>query len=355
MDFSIPEIQIDNRRGRFNEIGQQLLDPTIQSDYRQAGKLSTEYKQLEQVISLYDSIIHDIQEYKQLEELLADPEMAELAKGNKAELELKIPQLIAQLEDLTLPKLDNDENNAIFEIRAGTGGTEASLFAEEIYRMYLRYVTQIGFKVESLSTSYNDEGGIKEVIFGVEGAHAYGKLRFESGVHRVQRVPATEASGRIHTSAISVVVLPEIESTDLQIEAKDLRIDVYRSSGPGGQSVNTTDSAVRITHIPSGIVVTCQDSKSQHKNKDKAMSILMSKLYAIEQEEKAKASKDIRAQAIQSGDRSAKIRTYNFPQGRITDHRVNLSWFNVNEVMEGNLDEIVPVVNLQLRREISNL
>jgi peptide chain release factor 1 len=355
MDFSLPEIQIDNKRSRFNELSQQLLDPAIQSDYRQAGKLNTEYKQAEQVISLYDAIAHAIEEYKQLEELLADPEMAELAKGNKEELETKIPQLIAQLEDLTLPKLDNDENNAIFEIRAGTGGTEASLFAEEIYRMYLRYATEQGFKIESLSTSYNDEGGIKEVIFGVEGPHAYGKLRFESGVHRVQRVPATESSGRIHTSAISVVVLPEIESTDLQVDPKDLRIDVYRSSGPGGQSVNTTDSAVRITHIPSGIVVTCQDSKSQHKNKDKAMSILMSKLYAIEQEEKAKASKDIRAQAIQSGDRSAKIRTYNFPQGRITDHRVNLSWFNVSEVMEGNLDEIVPVVNLQLRREISNL
>ncbi len=355
MEFEIPDIQIEAKRQRFEQIGKELLDPTVQGDYRAAGRLTTEYKHLETILTLWDKLQHQLSEYKQNFELFADPDLGELAKTNNAEFEITIPLLASELENLTLPKLDNDDSNAIIEVRAGTGGTEASLFADEILRMYLRYITQIGFKAEMLSTSYNDEGGIKEVIFAVEGHGAYGKLRFESGVHRVQRVPVTESAGRIHTSTISVVVLPEVAAAEVHIEPKDLRIDVYRSSGPGGQSVNTTDSAVRITHLPTGITVSCQDSKSQHKNKDKAMSVLISKLYALEQEEKSKASKDIRAQAIQSGDRSAKIRTYNFPQGRITDHRVNISWFNINEILEGNLEDVVPVVNLKLRREYSKL
>ncbi|MCA9381251.1 PCRF domain-containing protein [Candidatus Dojkabacteria bacterium] len=284
----------------------------------------------------------------------SDGDLFEIAKQEIEELTPKIEKLTAELERLTAKPLPNDNSKAIFEIRPGVGGVEASLFAESLYRMYLRYLNSLGMAVDQYSLDYDAEGGIKEATFLVDVKGSYGQLRFESGVHRVQRVPTTESAGRIHTSTASVVVLPQINVKDVNIKDEDLRIDVYRSSGPGGQSVNTTDSAVRITHIPSGIVVSCQNGKSQHKNKEMAMNVLVAKLTKIEEEKKSSEEKNLRNASILGGDRSAKIRTYNFPQGRITDHRIGKSWFNIDQVMEGEVGEIVETVNRDLRMELES-
>lgn len=350
--FEYPQIDIDAKRAELSALSAQLSDPVNLADYQKMAQINGEYKHVAEVVETWDSLQQAIGKYHQAEELAADPAMAELAQADLDEVGAQIEKLIEKFKLLTQTKLPDDEKNCIFEIRAGTGGTEANLFAEEISRMYVRYINSLGLQIEQISTTYGEEGGVKENIFKVIGHNAYGKLRFESGVHRVQRVPATEAAGRIHTSTISVVVLPEVTETDVDIKPDDIRVDVFRSSGAGGQGVNRTDSAVRITHIPSGIVVTSQEGRSQHKNKEQAMSILASRLYAIKMEEEAKASKDLRAQAIQSGDRSAKIRTYNFPQSRITDHRITTSWFNINEAMEGEIDNIVTTVNQKLRAEL---
>ncbi len=350
--FDNPQLDIETKRAELAELAAQLSDPANLTDYQKMGKINGDYKHIGEIVETWDKLQNSIGKYHQAEELAADPAMAELAQADLDSLNAEINTLIERLKLLTQTKLPDDEKNCIFEIRAGTGGTEANLFAEEVSRMYVRYINTTGLQIEQISTTYGEEGGIKENIFKVSGHDAYGKLRFESGVHRVQRVPTTEAAGRIHTSAISVVVLPEVTSQDVDIKPEDIRVDVFRSSGAGGQSVNRTDSAVRITHIPTGIIVTCQEGRSQHKNKDQAMSILASKLYAIQLEEEAKASKDLRSQAIQSGDRSAKIRTYNFPQSRITDHRITTSWFNIAQAMEGEIDEIVTTVNQKLRAEL---
>ncbi|MBL8014811.1 MAG: peptide chain release factor 1 [Candidatus Doudnabacteria bacterium] len=353
MAIEIDPALLSTKQKRLTEILAELQTPAVVSDYKKAGELNKELIDLQDFLDTHSKYTALSKQLTDTEILTSDPEMAEAAAAELPLLQEQIQQLESKLKDLTALKLPDDERPAIVEIRAGTGGTEAALFAEEVHRMYVRYLNTQHMDIESIHTSLEDTGGIKEVVFRVDEKGAFGKLRFESGVHRVQRVPVTEANGRIHTSAISVVILPEIPESDVNIPASDIRVDVYRSSGAGGQGVNRTDSAVRITHLPTGIIVTCQDSRSQHKNKEKAMSILASKLYTAHQQEVASKTKDIRSQAIQSGDRSAKIRTYNFPQGRITDHRISKSWFNIQEVLEGELDEIVKTVNKELRDRIS--
>jgi len=271
-----------------------------------------------------------------------DKEMQTLAK---AELEMLEPikiELEKKLEILLLPKDPNDEKNILLEIRAGTGGDEASLFASDLFRMYSKYAESQGWKIEVLNTSWTGVGGLKEIILMISGIRVYSQLKYESGVHRVQRVPKTEAQGRIHTSAVTVAVLPEADEVEVNIKPEDIKIDVFRSSGPGGQSVNTTDSAVRITHIPSGAVVSCQDEKSQHKNKAKALKILRARLYDLEQQKQEKERSEHRKSQIGTGDRSEKIRTYNFPQSRVTDHRIGLTLHSLQNILEGHLEELIP-------------
>lgn len=270
-----------------------------------------------------------------------DKEFEEMIRLEMAEAEETIERASEELKILLLPKDPNDEKNVIMEIRGGTGGDEATLFAADLMRMYSMYAESKNWKIDILSSNPTDIGGYKEVSFSIEGQGAYSRLKFESGVHRVQRVPETESSGRIHTSAVTVAVLPEVEEVEVEINQNDLRIDVFRAGGPGGQCVNTTDSAVRITHIPTGIVVSCQDEKSQHKNKDKAMKILRSRIYDVMEEQRHKEIADERKSQVGSGDRSERIRTYNFPQSRVTDHRINLTLYKLEQILDGNLDEII--------------
>jgi peptide chain release factor 1 len=271
----------------------------------------------------------------------SDPELAEMAKEEVKELERNIPEMEAHLTVLLLPKDPMDEKNTILEIRAGTGGDEAALFAGDLFRMYSRYAERIGWKVELLSTSETGTGGLKEVIALVKGDKVYSRLKFESGIHRVQRVPATETQGRVHTSAATVAIMPEAEEVDANIRNEDLRYDVFRASGPGGQSVNTTDSAIRVTHLPTGLVVSCQDEKSQHKNKAKALKILSSRLLQKVQQEQHDELAEQRKSQVGSGDRSGRIRTYNFGQGRCTDHRINLTMYKLDAIMDGDINELI--------------
>ncbi|HDS02075.1 MAG TPA: peptide chain release factor 1, partial [candidate division Zixibacteria bacterium] len=284
----------------------------------------------------------------------SDKELLEMIHAELEELRPRLEELEEQLKLLLVPRDPNDAKNTIMEIRAGTGGEEAALFAADLFRMYQRYIEENGWRLEVMTSNPTGVGGFKEIIFLVEGDGAYGNLKFESGVHRVQRVPETEASGRIHTSAASVAVLPEAEDVDIDIDPNDLRIDVYRSSGPGGQSVNTTDSAVRITHVPTGLVVSCQDEKSQLKNKNKAMKVLRARLLdkATAEQNAARASQ--RKAQVSTGDRSAKIRTYNFPQGRLTDHRIGLTLYKLDSIMEGELDDVIEALKLEDRAERLN-
>ncbi len=328
---------------RFREVEGLLSDPTVIADQKRYRELSKEHADLSEVVAVYGKYKQVCNDIEGNRELLqdSDPEMKELAKAELPELE----ELQAKLEDelrlLLLPKDPNDEKNIILEIRAGTGGDEAALFAADLFRMYSRYADRNRWKVEMLSVSETDGGGFKEVVALISGERVYSRLKFESGTHRVQRVPDTETQGRIHTSACTVAVLPEAEDVDIEINNADLRIDLYRASGAGGQHVNKTESAVRLTHIPTGVVVACQDEKSQHKNKAKAMKVLKSRIYDQMQAEQNAAMAADRKNQVGSGDRSERIRTYNYPQGRCTDHRIGLTLYKLDAIMQGDVDEII--------------
>lgn len=325
----------------FIEIEQKLGDPEVISNQKRYMELLKKHSDLKEGVLLfrrYRKLISDLSDAKAL---LDDPEMGSMAEEELVGLESEKEGLEKELKEFLIPPDPDDYRNALIEIRSGTGGEEAALFASELYRMYTRYADSKGWKVEVMSLNETELGGIKEISFSVSGAGVFSRLKFESGTHRVQRVPATEASGRVHTSAATVAILPEAEEVDVTIDPKDLRIDTFRSSGAGGQHVNKTDSAVRITHLPSGVVVACQDERSQFQNKDKAMRMLRSKLYEQQLEERAKTEALNRKLQVGSGDRSQKIRTYNFPQGRVTDHRINVTVYKLPEFMNGDLEDII--------------
>ena len=336
------EKQFDNIESKFKEI-ENNLNNQIDLDTDKLIKLNKEYAELTPIVETIKQYKSDKVEISELSKLIndTDPSIKELAETELKEKKKSIINLENELMKLLIPKDENDKKNSILEIRAGTGGDEASLFAADLFSMYQKFSDINNWKFEILSISETGLKGIKEVICNISGYNVFSKLKFESGVHRVQRVPSTESSGRVHTSAATVAVLPEAEEVDINIEDKDLRIDVFRSSGPGGQSVNTTDSAVRITHLPSGIVVSQQDEKSQHKNKAKALKILRSRILDNEIQQKNQQRSLERKSQVGSGDRSERIRTYNFPQGRVSDHRINLTLYNLTEVLEGNLDDLI--------------
>jgi peptide chain release factor 1 len=334
--------KLDQLEDTFADIERQISDPEVISDQDKYQALLKKHSDIKEGVDSYRSFKTVEQELADAKELLSDPEMKEMAEVEIPELESRKKALEDELQIFLLPKDPNDDKNAIVEIRQGTGGDEAALFAYDLYRMYTRYAEKQRWSVQVLSETLTGLKGVKEIAFLVTGNGAYSYLKFESGTHRVQRVPDTESSGRIHTSAATVAIMPEVDDdVDVSIEQKDLRIDVYRASGAGGQHVNKTSSAVRITHLPTGVVVACQDERSQFQNKDKAMRVLKSKLYDMQVEEQRKANADLRKNQVGSGDRSEKIRTYNFPQNRLTDHRINFTSHSMLDVLEGNMDDVI--------------
>jgi len=339
---------------RFREVEGLLSDPTVVNDQNRYRALTKEHSELVDVVSNYNRYCQVREELSGSHDLLKDPdpEVRDMAGAEVADLEAEKNALEAQLKLMLLPTDPNDSRNVILEVRAGTGGDEAALFAGDLFRMYTRYAENQGWKVELLSSAESEAGGFKEVIAMITGNGAYSRFKYESGTHRVQRVPETEAQGRIHTSACTVAVLPEAEDVEIDIDPKDLRIDLFRASGAGGQHVNKTESAIRITHLPTGVVVSCQDEKSQHKNKAKAMKVLQSRLLdAMQAEQQAKMAADRKSQ-VGSGDRSERIRTYNFPQGRCTDHRVGLTLYKLEAIMQGDLDEVIETLTTHYQAEL---
>lgn len=330
---------------KYNELSKQASNPDIIADQNIWRGIVKEMSDLEPVVKKYEEYRNASNHLKEAKEMLdesgLDEDMRELAKAEVAELEPKIEELSTELKILLLPKDPNDDKNVFLEVRAGTGGEEAALFGNDLLRMYMRYAERHGWKTEIIDMSDTGIGGIKEAIVLIKGKGAYSRLKYESGVHRVQRVPETESSGRIHTSAATVAVLPEIDDVEVDLDPNDVRVDVFRSSGNGGQSVNTTDSAVRLTHEPTGIVVSCQDEKSQIKNKEKAFKVLRARLYDAKLQEQNKEISDARKNQVGSGDRSERIRTYNFPQGRVSDHRINVTLYKLEQFLDGDLDEII--------------
>ncbi len=339
---------------RYNDLNQLLSDPAVISQQSEFQKYAREQSELALIVNRFQDlqkIDRQLEESKIILDEEKDLELIKMAREDMAALETKKQETVEALKLLLLPKDPRDERNVIVEIRAGTGGEEAALFSNDLFRMYSRYAEEKKWNVEILSSSPTGKGGFKEVIFNISGSGAYSKLKYEGGTHRVQRVPDTESQGRIHTSAVTVAVLPEVEEVDVKINPADVKVDVYRSSGPGGQSVNTTDSAVRLTYIPTGIVVTCQDEKSQHKNREKAMKVLRARLYDDEQKKQQQSMANERKQQVGSGDRSERIRTYNYPQERITDHRIGLTLHKLSLVMAGDLGEMIDALTLHFQTQ----
>ena len=334
---------------RFDEVADLIIQPDIITDQERYVKLNKEYKDLQSIVEKgeeYKSVLNNIEEAKEIISDGSDSEMVEMAKMELESGQEKLPQLEEQLKFMLIPKDPQDAKNVIVEIRAGTGGDEASIFAGDLFRMYQKFAAERGWKLEVEDLNEGTAGGFKEIIFSLSGEEVYGTMKFESGVHRVQRVPQTETQGRVHTSAATVMVLPEAEEFDIDLKMSDVRIDYFCASGPGGQSVNTTYSAVRLTHLPTGIVAQCQDQKSQHKNKDKALKVLRSRLYEQELQKKLEEDAAQRKTLVSSGDRSAKIRTYNYPQGRVTEHRIGLTIYDLSSVINGDLSKIIEELKL---------
>ncbi|WP_028587767.1 peptide chain release factor 1 [Desulfocurvus vexinensis] len=349
--------KLESIEKKYEELEAQLADPSVFDDQERYRKLTKTHADLGEIVRVF-------REYRTMDRNLAenremfddpDPEIRQMARAEADELRASLPRLEEQLRILLLPKDPLDDKNIILEIRAGTGGEEAALFAADLFRMYSRFAETKGWRLEVLSSSDTGTGGFKEIIANISGNKVYSQLKYESGIHRVQRVPATESQGRIHTSAVTVAILPEAEEVEVELRPEDLRIDVFRSSGPGGQSVNTTDSAIRVTHMPSGLVVICQDEKSQHKNKAKALKVLRSRLFQIEQDKADKEMSDARRAQVGSGDRSGRIRTYNFPQSRVSDHRINLTLHCLDEILQGDLEELVEALVAHFQAEALKL
>lgn len=337
--------KLDAVKSRYEEINRRLQDPSVVTDPEQYRTLMKDYKQLTPLIETYTEYRKAENAYNEAKELLdeggLDADFKELAKAELEENKEKVEELSHELRILLLPKDENDERSVIMEIRGGTGGEEAALFAHSLFRMYSMYAESVGWKIEILSSNETELGGMKEVEFSVDGDSAYSRLKFEAGTHRVQRVPETETQGRVHTSAVTVAVMAEADEVDIAINPADLKIDTFRSSGAGGQHVNKTSSAIRITHLPTGMVVECQDERSQHKNKDKAMKVLRSRLLAEKQEAQKSEIDAARRTQVGSGDRSERIRTYNYPQGRVTDHRIGLTLYKLDSILSGSLDDLI--------------
>jgi peptide chain release factor 1 len=346
--------KLEQLKERYQQVEREIADPEIMKDMKRYRELMQEHSQLYETMEEYEyfkKLRGQLEDAQAMYEDESDPEMREMAKEELEGLRQEYEASEKRLKTLLIPKDPLDGKNIIMEIRAGTGGEEAALFAADLFRMYSRYSEEQNWKIEIMDSHETGIGGFKEIIFSIAGKNVYENLRYESGVHRVQRVPSTESGGRIHTSAVTVAVLPEAEETDIEINNEDLKIDVFRSSGPGGQSVNTTDSAVRITHLPSGVVVSCQDEKSQHKNKAKALRVLRARLYEAEEEKRRAERDEHRKNQVGSGDRSERIRTYNFPQSRVTDHRIGLTIHKLDQVMQGDLDEIIENLKYSAKAE----